>query len=210
MTAIRGAKEELLSARRTLQRTLGRAASTAAARTRCYSLPMKPLGALVEDAHRDGRPVSAADLDNTRLLLSPPDVSSHQEAAPVSSVSGVNSDASATSPSTPPSSPSDKSARKKSALFEAIDVLSLSFLPSASSPSPASTPQTADDGVGLVVENYSAPVWVPDSKADRCMRCITPFTLWRRRHHCRLCGDVVCWRCSSKVRLPLDPYPLST
>ncbi|KAK4697885.1 hypothetical protein P7C70_g8142, partial [Phenoliferia sp. Uapishka_3] len=41
-----------------------------------------------------------------------------------------------------------------------------------------------------VIENYSAPVWVPDSKAERCMKCSETFGVWRRRHHCRLCGSV--------------------
>lgn len=50
-----------------------------------------------------------------------------------------------------------------------------------------------------VIENYSAPVWVPDSKADRCMCCSAQFGVLRRRHHCRLCGTVVCWSCSTKV-----------
>ncbi|GAA6006130.1 uncharacterized protein JCM10292_006559 [Rhodotorula paludigena] len=57
----------------------------------------------------------------------------------------------------------------------------------------------ADDGAAYpVVDSYQAPVWVPDSKAVRCMRCCAPFGLWRRRHHCRLCGSVVCWACSTK------------
>ncbi|ORY72932.1 hypothetical protein BCR35DRAFT_333886 [Leucosporidium creatinivorum] len=47
-----------------------------------------------------------------------------------------------------------------------------------------------------VIDNYSAPVWVPDSKAERCMKCNDPFSLWKRRHHCRLCGSVVCFSCS--------------
>lgn len=52
-----------------------------------------------------------------------------------------------------------------------------------------------------VIEDYSAPVWVPDSKADRCMRCNEMFgVVLRRKHHCRLCGAVVCWECSEKVR----------
>ncbi|KAL8291395.1 hypothetical protein RQP46_002373 [Phenoliferia psychrophenolica] len=65
--------------------------------------------------------------------------------------------------------------------------------------SASSTP--ADDVVleCRVIENYSAPVWVPDSKAERCMKCVEPFGVWRRRHHCRLCGSVVCWACSTKT-----------
>lgn len=50
-----------------------------------------------------------------------------------------------------------------------------------------------------VYEDYSAPIWVPDSRTAKCMRCGEMFALWRRRHHCRLCGDVICWACSTKV-----------
>lgn len=50
-----------------------------------------------------------------------------------------------------------------------------------------------------VIENYNAPLWIPDNKVSRCMRCAGHFGVWRRRHHCRLCGAVVCWACSTKV-----------
>lgn len=60
------------------------------------------------------------------------------------------------------------------------------------------------------VESYTAAVWVSDKKAEKCMRCQEPFTLFRRRHHCRLCGVVCCHYCSTKVsRAPyvlLDPF----
>ncbi len=49
-----------------------------------------------------------------------------------------------------------------------------------------------------VLDDYNAPVWVPDNHADRCFRCSEAFTLWRRKHHCRLCGQVVCWACSQR------------
>ncbi|UZJ52983.1 hypothetical protein CBS101457_002303 [Exobasidium rhododendri] len=52
-----------------------------------------------------------------------------------------------------------------------------------------------------VLEEYNAPVWVPDSRADRCACCSEMFGIWRRKHHCRLCGQVVCWACSSKYFL---------
>lgn len=60
-----------------------------------------------------------------------------------------------------------------------------------------------------VHEDYRAPVWVPDSRAERCMRCREPFAMWRRRHHCRLCGDVLCYACSAKVRAD-RPYDFLT
>lgn len=42
-----------------------------------------------------------------------------------------------------------------------------------------------------------APVWIPDSNAEKCMICGTKFTVVNRRHHCRRCGKVVCGKCSS-------------
>lgn len=49
-------------------------------------------------------------------------------------------------------------------------------------------------------ENEFAPVWVPDRNAANCMICNARFTTVRRRHHCRMCGMVVCGSCS-KVSL---------
>jgi FYVE/RhoGEF/PH domain-containing protein 5/6 len=49
------------------------------------------------------------------------------------------------------------------------------------------------------LEYYSPPLWVPNSKADSCIRCGGVFNWRRRRHHCRLCGNCVCANCSAKV-----------
>lgn len=40
------------------------------------------------------------------------------------------------------------------------------------------------------------PDWVPDSTCSQCSACRSPFTLLRRRHHCRSCGKIFCARCS--------------
>lgn len=39
--------------------------------------------------------------------------------------------------------------------------------------------------------------WVADAERSACIICSTNFTLTNRRHHCRLCGEVVCGVCSS-------------
>ena len=44
--------------------------------------------------------------------------------------------------------------------------------------------------------------WAPDSDVSLCMTCGRHFTLTRRRHHCRLCGRILCNKCSHF--LPFD------
>jgi hypothetical protein len=46
---------------------------------------------------------------------------------------------------------------------------------------------------------------VPDKYRADCPHCDAPFTVSKRRHHCRLCGDIFCDACSShRVELPLE------
>ncbi|KAK1906948.1 FYVE RhoGEF and PH domain containing protein 4 [Dissostichus eleginoides] len=56
-----------------------------------------------------------------------------------------------------------------------------------------------------------APRWIRDNEVNLCMKCQEPFNaLTRRRHHCRACGCVVCWKCSdNKVPLEYDGNKLN-
>lgn len=47
----------------------------------------------------------------------------------------------------------------------------------------------------LLVLSVDPPDWVPDEACNSCIACKAPFTVIRRKHHCRSCG---------KVRVP-DP-----
>ncbi|XP_029585944.1 lateral signaling target protein 2 homolog isoform X1 [Salmo trutta] len=49
------------------------------------------------------------------------------------------------------------------------------------------------------------PDWVPDEECDSCITCKAPFTVIRRKHHCRSCGKIFCSRCSSHSA-PLPRY----
>ena len=60
----------------------------------------------------------------------------------------------------------------------------------------------------LVAHVAHAPAWVPDKDRLACMACRQRFgTLATRRHHCRLCGRVLCASCSSAhVRVAQLPF----
>ena len=37
--------------------------------------------------------------------------------------------------------------------------------------------------------------WMPDENCKECYECEEKFNTFRRRHHCRLCGQIFCYRC---------------
>lgn len=49
-----------------------------------------------------------------------------------------------------------------------------------------------------IVQEFANQVWQPDDSSAVCQCCGSMFsTLWRRRHHCRVCGELVCASCSA-------------
>lgn len=56
--------------------------------------------------------------------------------------------------------------------------------------------------------------WVPDHDRDECNICCRKFNfLFRRKHHCRLCGEVICRTCFVKRSVPsarVDEEKLAT
>ncbi|KAM3200079.1 1-phosphatidylinositol-3-phosphate 5-kinase FAB1B [Capsicum annuum] len=59
-------------------------------------------------------------------------------------------------------------------------------------------------------DNVSRDFWMPDHSCRVCYDCDSQFTLFNRRHHCRLCGRVFCAKCTSNwIPSPSnDPRPL--
>jgi len=55
----------------------------------------------------------------------------------------------------------------------------------------AAPPRTVD---GQLL--YQTSSWIPDDMNPNCIICKSSFTFLNRRHHCRLCGKVVCDNCS--------------
>lgn len=41
--------------------------------------------------------------------------------------------------------------------------------------------------------------WTPDSMTTKCKGCTREFSITRRKHHCRNCGEIFCKNCSEQV-----------
>ena len=53
--------------------------------------------------------------------------------------------------------------------------------------------------------NVSRDFWMPDHSCRVCYDCDSQFTLFNRRHHCRLCGRVFCAKCTANsIPAPSD------
>jgi len=42
----------------------------------------------------------------------------------------------------------------------------------------------------------SRDFWMPDRSCRMCYECESQFTIFNRRHHCRICGKVFCGKCT--------------
>ena len=56
-------------------------------------------------------------------------------------------------------------------------------------------------------QGESKPHWQPDEAARDCAGCKQPFTVSRRRHHCRSCGLLFCNDCSKNKTHDPDHMP---
>ncbi|KAG7452179.1 uncharacterized protein BT62DRAFT_926393 [Guyanagaster necrorhizus] len=48
-------------------------------------------------------------------------------------------------------------------------------------------------------EGLSRDYWMDDENCKECYDCKSVFTAWRRKHHCRICGQIFCSRCASNI-----------
>lgn len=59
----------------------------------------------------------------------------------------------------------------------------------------------------LVSKPLDSVIWVPDDRARECADCKQRFTQFRRKHHCRACGQVFCSDCTKqRICLPQFGY----
>ncbi|KAI3455674.1 hypothetical protein Pfo_012337 [Paulownia fortunei] len=57
--------------------------------------------------------------------------------------------------------------------------------------------------------HVSRDFWMPDQSCRVCYECDSQFTLFNRRHHCRLCGRIFCAKCTSNW-IPTEPSEPNT
>ncbi|XP_037539887.1 rabenosyn-5 [Nematolebias whitei] len=63
--------------------------------------------------------------------------------------------------------------------------------------------RTNSDSAKIRAIEKSVVSWVNDSDVPFCPDCGNKFSIRNRRHHCRLCGSIMCRRCMEFVPLPL-------
>uniref|UniRef100_A0A673GH88 RUN and FYVE domain-containing protein 2-like n=1 Tax=Sinocyclocheilus rhinocerous TaxID=307959 RepID=A0A673GH88_9TELE len=62
--------------------------------------------------------------------------------------------------------------------------------------------------VGFIY-NCHLGVWLKDKDATHCKLCEKEFSISRRKHHCRNCGEIFCNACSdNELPLPASPKPV--
>mmetsp|Transcript_37933 Transcript_37933/g.52617 ORF Transcript_37933/g.52617 Transcript_37933/m.52617 type:complete len:485 (+) Transcript_37933:207-1661(+) len=55
------------------------------------------------------------------------------------------------------------------------------------------------------IQKRSPPPWMDDKDVPGCVRCMQPFSIFNRKHHCRNCGLIVCYSCSL-ARAPIFDF----
>ncbi|CAJ0575041.1 unnamed protein product, partial [Mesorhabditis spiculigera] len=85
-------------------------------------------------------------------------------------------------------------------ILQPSEVIPIYEVPGQDAPNPG----VSEEETGVEVhESLPLPAfigvrWVPDEDCEQCTACSSPFTVVRRRHHCRNCGRIFCGKCSAK------------
>lgn len=56
-----------------------------------------------------------------------------------------------------------------------------------------------DKDLGDYKNSELQKLWMPDSKSRECYDCSVKFNTFRRKHHCRLCGQIFCSKCCNQI-----------
>ena len=50
----------------------------------------------------------------------------------------------------------------------------------------------------ISIPKTSPAIWIPSKNINKCYKCKEDFSLWRRKHHCRVCGRIFCSSCADE------------
>ena len=50
----------------------------------------------------------------------------------------------------------------------------------------------------ISIQKTSPSIWIPSKNIQNCYKCKEPFNMWRRKHHCRVCGRIFCGSCADE------------
>ena len=49
----------------------------------------------------------------------------------------------------------------------------------------------------MSIPKITPAIWIPSNKINKCYNCKNIFSLWLRKHHCRVSGRIFCGTCSN-------------
>ena len=50
----------------------------------------------------------------------------------------------------------------------------------------------------IYIPKPSPSIWIPSQNVSKCYKCKNEFGMFKRKHHCRVCGRVFCANCADK------------
>jgi len=56
--------------------------------------------------------------------------------------------------------------------------------------------------INVTIPARTPTTWIPDCRVHHCFQCNLEFSWTRRKHHCRSCGRIFCYSCSSYIAIP--------
>lgn len=50
----------------------------------------------------------------------------------------------------------------------------------------------------ISIPKTTPSIWIPSQNISKCYKCKDTFSIWKRKHHCRICGRIFCSYCADE------------
>lgn len=50
----------------------------------------------------------------------------------------------------------------------------------------------------ISIPKTTPSIWIPSKNISKCFKCKSEFSIWKRKHHCRICGRIFCSYCADE------------